>query len=248
MKVVAIVQARMGSTRLPGKVLKQLGSQSVLAHVINRLRSVPAIHEVVVATTTESIDQAIVHETVQLDVPCYRGSEYDVLSRYYEAARQHRADVIVRITSDCPLIDPDVTGQCIDFFFRQQVDYASNTIERTFPRGLDTEVFTMEALQTAQMRASLPYQREHVTPYLYQNPALFKMAHYKDAKDYSHYRWTLDTVEDWLFITSVVNRCESESIPLSYSSILKMLDNYPELIEINAHVEQKKLESGTVPL
>src|SRR5277367_2863697 len=149
MNVVAIVQARMGSTRLPGKVLIDLGGETVLARVIARLRRAELVKEIVVATTDSAADDAIVGECRRLDVPTFRGSESDVLDRYYWAARGCPASVVVRITSDCPLIDPQLVDETIRVFQQQQADYASNTFSRTYPRGLDAEAFTTAALEQA---------------------------------------------------------------------------------------------------
>jgi len=175
MKIVAIVQARMGSTRLPGKVLLDLCGTSVLGWVASRVRLCRLIDEVVIATTTSPADEAIVEEAQRLAVAIFRGDEQDVLDRYYRAARMGNADVIVRITADCPLIDPDLTGETIEQFLAERPDYASNALERTYPRGLDTEVMSRQALERAWREAREPYQRAHVTPYIYQNPGQFRI-------------------------------------------------------------------------
>ena len=154
MNVVAIIQARMGSTRLPGKVLMDLGGETVLARVVGRLRRAIRIDEIVVATTDSAADDAIVRECHRLEVSSFRGSENDVLDRYYEAARVFAAEVVVRITSDCPVIDPDLVDETIRVFQLQCGDYCSNSFPRTYPRGLDTEVFTMNALEQGLARCS----------------------------------------------------------------------------------------------
>lgn len=241
MKIAAIVQARMGSSRLPGKVLLKLGEQTVLSHVVDQLKKVASINEIIVATTTQTKDDPIVDEAHKLKVSVFRGDEQHVLSRYYEAAVLHKADVIVRVTSDCPFLDPDVTGKVINLFLNLNADYVSNTIERSFPRGLDTEVFSIAALNEAYQKAEHSFQREHVTPYIYQNPHSFRIAHYIETPDFSNHRWTLDTVDDWEFIQQVYNCCVSLSLPVTYANVLRILAENPSLIRINAHVEQKKL-------
>src|SRR5271169_1581637 len=159
MKTTAIVQARMGSTRLPGKVLMDLGGQTVLASVVRRLGRARLIDEILVATTTASADDAIAHECRRLRVGCFRGSEPDVLDRYHAAATAVSAECLVRITSDCPLVDPAIVDQTIQTFFDQHADYASNVFPRTFPRGLDTEVFSLAVLGRAWRQATAAYQR-----------------------------------------------------------------------------------------
>jgi spore coat polysaccharide biosynthesis protein SpsF len=241
MKTVAIVQARMGSTRLPGKVLKQLEGHSVLAHVLSRLKAVKTIDAIVVATTDAPLDDPIVSEAEYLGVHCFRGSEQDVLSRYYGAAVSVNAEVVVRITSDCPIIDPTVIEEVIRVHQKENVDYCSSVLERSFPRGLDTEVFTFAALVEAHGNALKPEQREHVTPYLYQNPQLFKLAGVRNEVDYSKYRWTLDTIEDWQLITEIYRHLYAQNSLFSWRVVLDLMNKYPHLADINAHIEQKKL-------
>lgn len=241
MKIVAIVQARMGSTRLPGKVLKQINGLSVLGHVIDRLRRVPSIDEVWIATTSKKIDDTIEDEARRLNIQVYRGSEDDVLDRYYKTAEKAGAEAILRITSDCPLIEPTVVEDLICLYRESGSDYASNTLERTYPRGLDAEIFSFSALETTWSQASRPYEREHVTPYMYQHPDLFRCSAQRGLEDYSHYRWTLDTEEDWELIRTIFEKCRYDGQYLTYEDAKSLLLRYPELSEINAHVEQKKL-------
>jgi len=240
-KTVAIVQARMGSTRLPGKVLKQVNGLSVLGHVIDRLKRVSSIDEVWIATTSKMTDDPIEDEACRLDVQVYRGSEDDVLDRYYKTAVKAGAEAILRITSDCPLIEPAVVEELICLYRESGSDYASNTLERTYPRGLDAEIFSFSALETAWSQASRLYEREHVTPYIYQNPDVFRLATQRDSEDYSHYRWTLDTEEDWELIRTIFKICRYEGQYITYEDVKVLLLHYPNLSEINAHVEQKKL-------
>ncbi|MEL5865097.1 glycosyltransferase family protein, partial [Clostridium cochlearium] len=195
MKIVCIVQARVGSTRLPGKVLKKICGKTVLEHDIDRLRRIKNIDEIIIATTTLEKDNAIVKECERLGVKCFRGSEEDVLSRYYYAAKENNADVVVRVTSDCPLIDSYVSEKTINYYLNNKYDYVSNTIDRTYPRGLDTEVFSFKVLEMAFKEAVSLRDKEHVTSYIWNNPQIFKLAQYKNHKDYSHLRWTLDTEE-----------------------------------------------------
>src|SRR5215813_1256921 len=169
LKISAIIQARMGSTRLPGKVLMNIGGRSALARVVRRLSRATLIHHVIVATSDLPADDAIVKECARLAVACFRGSESDVLDRYYWAAKANDASAVVRITSDCPLIDPQLVDETIQAFETAQADYASNVIPRTYPRGLDTEGFTTEGLAWAWLEAREPHQREHVTPFFHEH-------------------------------------------------------------------------------
>ena len=169
---IAMIQARMSSTRLPGKVLEPIEGRTMLSRVVRRAQLARLIDGVVVATTQAEADGAIVEECARLEVECFRGPEDDVLDRYLRAARAASADAIIRVTSDCPLLDPEVIDTVIRSFIGANVDYASNTIQRTFPRGLDTEVFSRGALERAAREADEPHQREHVTPYFWENPGL----------------------------------------------------------------------------
>jgi spore coat polysaccharide biosynthesis protein SpsF len=239
-KTVAIIQARMGSSRLPGKVLRDLVGETVLGRVIYRLRRSRKVSEIVVATTSEVGDQAIVEECARLQVGCFQGSEQDVLDRYYHAARAHGAEVIVRITSDCPVIDPGLVDETIAVFEAAQADYASNISSRSYPRGLDTEVFTVAALDRAWNEAREPHQREHVTPYFYGHPERFKLASLNNPVDYSRYRWTLDTAEDMELLREIYSRFEGMD-HFSWLDVLQLMERKPELAEINSGVLQKSV-------
>lgn len=242
-KVVAIVQARMGSTRLPGKVLKDLAGETVLARVVQRVRRASLIDEVLIATTNELADDAIVEECERCSVAVFRGDENDVLDRYYRAGLACHAGVIVRITSDCPLIDPGITDKTIAAFLDSRPDFASNALIRTYPRGLDTEVMTVEALERAWRGATEPYQRAHVTPYIYQNPDVFKILPVTGDADYSGHRWTLDTPEDLAFIRAIYARVEDRS-NFGWREVLRILEREPELVEMNRMVLQKAIHEG----
>jgi len=243
MNIVAIVQARMGSTRFPGKVLEMIGDMTMLGRVVQRVQRAKSLSQVLVATTILQADDTIVAECDRLGVSVFRGEEQDVLDRYYRAAQNERADVIVRITSDCPLIDPVVIDQVIGAFQTKICDYASNTLEQTYPRGLDTEVMSMEALSRAWSEASAPHQRVHVTPYLYQNPGLFRLASVKADADYSQHRWTVDMPDDLEFVRRIYE-CFDGGSEFSWREVLTIVQSHPELAEMNRHVRQKNLEEG----
>lgn len=246
MKVVAIIQARMGSERLPGKVLKSLHGHSVLKWVVSRVKCSRLISQVVVATTINAADDNIVEACHELGVDVYRGSEEDVLGRFYEAASMHNADVIVRICSDCPLIDAAVIDAMLESYISlnktTRLDYLSNTITRTFPRGLDAEIFSYSALKCAFELAKQPFEREHVTPFIYLNPDRFSLEQYEVANSNAQWRWTLDTEEDFTFLQSVIGLCSNpDKLLVTTDELISCLQNNATLIEINAHIKQKEL-------
>ncbi len=240
MNTVAIIQARMGSSRLPGKVLTDLGGETVLARVVRRLERSRQITRIVVATTGASADQAIVSECERLQVPCFRGSEDDVLDRYYQAVRSHPADGVVRITSDCPLIDPELVDETIRVFTEENADYASNVSPRTYPRGLDVEVFTSAALERAWREARQPYEREHVTPFFYEHPEMFRLASVSGEVDYSRYRWTLDTPGDLELLRAIYSRFDNRD-DFPWRDVIALMEREPEMAELNSRVLQKSL-------
>ena len=242
MKVVAIIQARMGSTRLSGKVLMDLAGEPMLARVVNRCRRATTLQETVVATTAQPSDDAIARLCAERGWPCFRGSEDDVLDRYYRAALEHKADVVVRITSDCPLIAPTVIDLVVREFTRRQpeVAYASNVVpSRTFPRGLDTEVMQFAALERAWKEDQNPAWREHVTPYLSEVEGRFPVHCVTNDRDYSSQRWTVDTPEDFEFVRLIYQHFGHDRF--SWREVLALLERHPEWLEINRHIVQKAL-------
>jgi spore coat polysaccharide biosynthesis protein SpsF len=241
-KVVAIVQARMDSTRLPGKVLMELGGQTTLARVVARLSRSKRVSQVVIATTTTTADEVIVKEAERNASAWFRGSEQDVLSRYLQAAEQFRADRVVRITSDCPLVDPGVVDRVISEALSSGADFASNCIHRTYPRGLDTEVFTLDALRRADDICDQPHHREHVTPIFYERPDLFRAHSVTGSEDYTRFRWTLDTPEDLELIRAIYSRFDNRD-DFGWREVVSLMEEHPELTEINSHVIQKAVAS-----
>jgi spore coat polysaccharide biosynthesis protein SpsF len=230
----------MGSTRLPGKVLKDLEGQTVLNRVISRLRRARLISDLLIATTDQSADDPIVAECRRCSVPVSRGDQDNVLDRYFRAAQLAKAEVVVRITSDCPLIDPGVTDKTIAAFLAGHADYASNVLVRTYPRGLDTEVFSFDALGRAWREARQSYEQEHVTPYIHEHPEKFKVLSVAGEVDHSAHRWTVDTPEDLEFVRAVYSRLASNA-EFSWTDVLELLDRNPELKMLNRDVIQKAL-------
>jgi len=243
MNPIAIVQARMGSTRLPGKVLLPLAGTTVLGCVVERLSRCDSLHGIVIATSDLAQDEPVVEEAGRLGVPWERGDANDVLARYCDAARRSGADPVVRITSDCPLIDPDVVDAVVRAYAAGECDYASNTTERTYPRGLDTEVVSRGALERARRDASESYEREHVTPHIYRHPETFRIRAYRnpDGSDRSALRWTLDTSDDYAFVQAAYQAC-AHRVPSDVRTIdlLAAIARMPELAAINASVPQKE--------
>jgi len=241
-KVVCIIQARMGSTRLPGKVMKKMKGKSVLFYVVERVKQSRLIDQIVIATTTNKHDDVIVEEAERLNVSWFRGSEQDVLSRYYYAAKKFDADVVVRVTSDCPLIDSDIIDKVVKKHINSNYDYTSNTIKRTFPRGLDVEVFNFDVLKDSFKNAEKNYEREHVTPYIYQNHYKFN-AQNIEAKEKElkrpEIRITVDTIEDFNLIKNIILNFNNHLF--SSIDVLDFLDKKPELLDLNKDIKQKKL-------
>jgi spore coat polysaccharide biosynthesis protein SpsF len=244
MKIGAIIQARMGSTRLSGKVMKVIEGKTVLQHVIERVLQSKMINEVIIATTVHERDNVIENESLKHGVKVYRGSEDDVLSRYYYAAKENAINIVIRITSDCPLIDPFVIDNIIESYLTGDYEIVTNAgsdlSQRTFPRGLDVEVVSFEMLEKAFYNAKKTYQREHVTPYIYENSK--KVFIYKNDIDYSKYRWTLDTEEDFELISEVYDRLYKSEHNFYLNEIIELFYQEPDLYQINAHIEQKKLK------
>ena len=243
MKTVAIIQARMGSTRLPGKILKEINGKSLLEYQIERIQRSKIIDDIVIATTNKEAEDPIIRLCMRLGISYFQGSEDNVLKRYYEAAILNKADTIVRLTSDCPLIDPVIMDDVIKYYIlnRNSIDYCSNTIERTYPRGLDVEVFSFVALEAAFHNAVLSRDREHVTSYIYTNPNLFRVAGITNEIDLSQYRWTVDENEDFILIKKILKNLYIVNKEFLLKDIIQLLKENPEWNEINAKIEQKKL-------
>ena len=238
MNIVAIIQARMGSTRLPGKVLLDIAGRSMLARVVRRARRAELLSEVVVATGESPADDPIVAECHRQAVPCFRGSDDDVLGRYHGAALAHEADAVVRITSDCPLIDPGVIDRVVHEFLEREPDYAANILDRTWPRGLDIEIMTAPTLDRTFHEAHLPHERIHVTPYIYGHPERFDLLSVTQPEDLSDGRWTVDSPDDMEFIRAVYDRFDGDD-RTGWRDVHGLLVSRPALARMNRDVRQK---------
>lgn len=235
MKVIAVLQARTGSSRLPGKVMADLAGKPLLARVIERTQAIPGIQEVVVATTQAERDRPILDLANACGAKAYAGSEEDVLDRYYRAMQHFHGHIVVRLTADCPLLDPQVSARVLDRFLDGDVDYASNTLRPTFPDGLDTEVFSFAALERAWRESMLVSEREHVTPYIWKNPLKFRLASITDDVDRSGLRWTVDEAQDLEFARAVYKHLYRDGEqPFGMDEVLALLENKPELKAMNA--------------
>lgn len=231
-KVVAILQARMSSTRLPGKVLKPILSEPMLAHQIKRLNRCQHIEQLVVATSDSTEDQAIARLCQQLNIACYAGSLDNVLDRFYQAARQYQADIVVRLTGDCPLADAQIIDNVITMHIEQGNDYTSNVEPATFPDGFDVEVFNMSQLTSAWENASKPSELEHVTPYI-RNTLAQKKDNYTSAIDYSQYRLTVDEPNDFALVKSIYQALGPHGQYFDAEQIYQLLATKPELVLVN---------------
>jgi len=231
---IAIVQARMGSTRLPGKVLLPLAGRPVLGHVVERLSYCSTLAGVVVATTTQASDDAVAEFCDDAGVPVFRGSEDDVLDRYHQASAQFEADPVVRITADCPAIDPTVVDQVVNGFLEGEYDLFGLMGE--FPDGLDCTVFARSALDRAWEEATLASEREHVGPYIQNHPDLFQTSGIELFEGQGHQRWTLDEPEDYELLTAIFDALYRPDDPFLSAEVIEFLDGHPELIAINHNV------------
>jgi spore coat polysaccharide biosynthesis protein SpsF len=264
-RVVAIIQARMGSSRLPGKVMKDIAGQPMLARVFTRSSRSTRVDETLVATTIETADDPVEEYCDFSGIPCSRGSQFDVLDRYYQAAVQAKADVVVRITADCPVIDPTLIDDVVNVLIGKEVqgtefDFAANRLplpwHRTYPIGLDIEVCTFRALKEAWTSGKAPQHREHAMPYFYEgvelvhvgrtletgtSPRGFKVALLHNTTDFGEYRWTVDTAEDLEFIRQIYSHFNDRD-DFSWKEVLDLVHDDPRLMEINAGVKHKTLK------
>ncbi|MGL1934859.1 MAG: glycosyltransferase family protein [Fibrobacterales bacterium] len=233
MDVLAVLQARTSSRRLPGKVLKKILGKPMILHQIERIQRSENIDHLVVATSEDMSDDALEQMCQMVGVDCFRGSLDDVLDRFYQCASVYNPLHVVRLTGDCPLIDPEIIDKLIAYYQGAGLDYASNAIEPTYPDGLDVEVFSYSTLTTMWRQAQLQLEREHVTQYVYNNRACFKIGDIKHSIDYSSMRWTVDEPEDFVFVSKIFQALYKGNEEFGFSDILKLIREQPELLEIN---------------
>jgi len=241
MKIVATIEARMRSSRLPGKVVKPILGRPMLALLIERLQRVPEIDAVVVATTVHENDAAIEQVARGAGAECFRGSEEDVLDRVLQAARTAEADLIVEVTGDCPLLDPKTVGRVIRAFLSGRVDYCSNVIQRTYPRGMDIQVFPVAVLARVAELTQDPAYREHVSLYIYEHPEQFRLRNVESGLDPAlrDYRLTVDTPEDFVLVQAVYEELYPSNPAFGLREILELFERRPDLPALNSSVRQK---------
>jgi spore coat polysaccharide biosynthesis protein SpsF len=242
-KTAIIIQARMTSTRLPGKVMKTVLGKTLLEYLLERLSRCNEADSIILATPWDILNQPIWDLAQTRNVQVFKGDENDVLGRYYGAAQEARAGIVVRVTSDCPLIDPAVVDQVIQHFKKHNssIDYAANTLERTFPRGMDVEVFTAKSLESAFREATRPDEREHVTSFIYSHPERFRLANTAYKKDESRHRWTVDTTEDFELIRRILEALYPHKPEFTLEDILDLIAAHPGWATVNTHIEQKQV-------
>jgi spore coat polysaccharide biosynthesis protein SpsF len=231
MLTAAIIQARMASTRLPGKVMADLKGKPLIHHVVDRARRARFVDLVLVVTSDRVSDDRLAAYCTTHEIPCVRGNQDDVLDRYHRAAHAIGADVIVRLTADCPLLDPMVIDEVVAAFRAGQFDYLSNTLKPTFPDGLDAEVFSIDALDRAWSEARLGSEREHVTAYIWKHPDRFRLGDLQYPEDLSKLRWTVDEPQDLEFVRGIYFHLANGST--SMTDVLGLLRDHPELVQLN---------------
>jgi spore coat polysaccharide biosynthesis protein SpsF len=243
---IVIVQARMGSTRLPGKVLRPIAGRPMFSYQLERLRRVRRADRIVVAIPDDPANVQIARLCAAEMVDCVRGPEQDVLARYAIAARQTSASVIVRVTSDCPLLDPALVDLALEALLdgSPRPDYVSNMLEPSWPYGMAVEVFTRAALESAHAEARDPAEREHVTPFIYWRPERFRLHSLTRSPDLSRQRWTVDTPEDFELISRLLERLYPAKPQFGMSDVLELLAEHPEWSAINQHIQQKAVSAN----
>lgn len=239
--ITAVIQARLGSTRLQGKTMMTLSGEPLIGHLIKRVQRSKYISDIVIATTTKEKDDLIVKFAKEKNLKYYRGSEDDVLDRFYQTAVAFHLETIVRVTPDCPMLDPRVTDRVIKAYLNGNYDYVSNSLVPTYPDGFDTEIFSFEVLARAWRNAELQSEREHVTAYIVKHPELFRQYNVKkEGEDLSWMRWTVDTERDYEFVGRIFEKIGKTDDIFYMEDVLKVLEENPELIEINAGIHRNE--------
>jgi len=241
MKIVSTIEARMGSSRLPGKTLGEVVGKPMLELLIERLKRAKKVDEIVVATTTEPEDEVITKLTERVGVKWFRGSPEDVLDRVLQAAKDYQADIIVEMTGDNPLLEPQLVDEAIDIYLKGDYDYVSNAIKETYPDGLNVQVFSVETLDEVARLTNDPADRENVSLYIYEHPEKYRLYNIEAPLEYYHpeYRWTVDTEEDFQFVKAVYENLYYEKPTFAIADIMTLLAEKPELLKINARIKQK---------
>jgi spore coat polysaccharide biosynthesis protein SpsF len=240
-RVVATIEARMTSSRLPGKALLPALGKPMLAHLVERLKAVPSVDAIVIATTINQADQPIVDFAHNAMINCFRGSENNVMARVLGAAESAAADVIVEITGDCPIIDPDIVEQTIRMFLHHSVDYMSNAVIRSYPDGMDAQVFSLEALRNASQRTDNPLDLEHVSRYIYQHPNEYRIGHLvaPPSLHWPELGLTLDEEDDYRLLKKIIETLGQSDPLFGCHKVISLLRSHPEWVAINSQVKRK---------
>ncbi len=238
-KISVLIQTRTGSSRLQNKVLKTIEGKPTIWHVINRVKQIDSVEQIALITTKKPEDEILLKIAEENGIIGFAGNELDVLDRHFQCAKEIKADPIIRITSDCPLIDPILSEKSLQYYLSNKYDFVSNTITPTFPDGLDTEIFSYGALEKAACEAKLPSEREHVTPYFTKHPEKFKISNYANDSDLSNLRFTLDREQDLIFIREIYSRMKPKTI-FSMDEFLKIFSSNPKLLEINQGIQRNE--------
>jgi len=233
--VTAIIQARLNSTRLPRKLLLKIKNKNILQHVFTQLSYSKQIEKKIIATTSEKIDDEIEKIAKSLGLICFRGDSHNVLDRYYQCAKSFSVDIIVRISSDAPMIDPQIVDKTIEYYKKNNFDYVSNFYKRTYPIGTEVEVFSFKTLEKCWKFAEKSSEKEHVTSFIYNNPDEFEIGYLQNSENLSNFHWTVDRIEDFEFVKLIIERIDKS--PILMNDVLQVLRNEPDLLKINSHID-----------
>jgi spore coat polysaccharide biosynthesis protein SpsF (cytidylyltransferase family) len=238
-KITCVIQARTDSKRLANKVLKEIEGTPMICHIINRIKRARNVEQIILATTDNDSDKILLDIAEKFKIIGFAGNADDVLERFFDVATSFSADPVVRITGDCPLVDPELLDSMIQIFLENKYDYISNTIERTFPDGLDIEIFSFDALKKAHEQAKWLSEREHVTPFIVKNQDLFRVYNYKNNQDLSNLRWCVDEEDDLLMVKQIFHEMDAEQF-FSTSDIIDLISRKPKIAEINKNIKSNE--------
>ena len=239
--ISAIIQARVSSTRLPNKIFAEIEGKPLIYHIVNRISRSKKVDNILIATTINPADDTLIDWAKKNKIQYFRGSEDDVLDRYYNASKSIKADIVARITSDDPFKDPTILDNVINLLLEKKLDFACNNNPPTFPEGLDIEVFTFEALEKANTRSNDGFEREHVTQYFYRHPELFRQGNYFNASNLSKLRWTIDTEKDMEMAKVIYRELYKTDEIFLFEDILELLKRNPHIVEINSSVKRSAM-------
>jgi len=241
MKIVGIIQARTGSTRFPNKINKKIFGKTLLELYIDRVKTSKKLKNIVLATTTEKKDAKLKKITDKTKIEFFQGNEHDLIDRYYQCAKEFKADIIVRLTSDDAFVDPDIIDTAIDKMLKiPSLDFVTNHFTPTYPEGLDIEVYKFSTLETLWKKAELSSDREHVFTYIFHHPSQFKILHFNQSKNYSYLRWTIDYECDYQMVKTVYKYLYKKNPIFKQMDIIKLLESHPEIMKINNNIKRKE--------